>query len=59
MDTVRSVQVEVPFPLTAALVREFVDGVPDEAEVTVYVVEGGSQRDPFPIAYRLTARWSV
>lgn len=48
---------KLDMPVTVADLAAFLGAVPEEAELLVTVWEGGSQRDPYPIAYTFTARW--
>lgn len=48
----------LPLPLSVEQVSAFLVGIPTNAEFTVTVFEGGNQRDPYPVAYILQAKWT-
>lgn len=45
----------VVMPVTVADVASILEHMPPDAELTVVVREGGSQRDPYPVGYTLVA----
>lgn len=49
--------VELPAPFKPGDLKEFFENVPDDARATVSVREGGTQRDPYPVAYLFSAAW--
>lgn len=51
-----TVQVDAPFKPED--LRKFLEVVPAEAEVSVLVHNGGDQRDPYPVHYVFSAKWS-
>lgn len=57
--TTMTAKVKVPAPFEASDLKEFLRDVPAEAKVSVTVVEGGSQREPYPVEYRLVATWEA
>lgn len=43
--------------VTAGQLREFVEALPDHAEINAIMRDRGSQRDPEPYLFGLIAKW--
>jgi hypothetical protein len=44
-------------PMPRQVLQEFLDALPAEAMVSITQTMGGSQRDPEPTGYRMSASW--
>lgn len=58
-DLIMSADVELSVPFSPKDLAAFFATVPDDARLTIATYMGGSQRDPYPTAYRLMAKWEV
>jgi len=54
-----TVNVKLQAPFKPEDLREFLASIPEESNIAVIVFEGGSQRDPYPVAYGFTAQWGA
>lgn len=52
-----TITVETPWPIPAKTMAALTAAAPDHAELHVVVIQGGSQRDPYPVGARIVAKW--
>lgn len=52
-----TVTVETAWPIPAKTLAGLTAAAPDHADVFVTVLQGGSQRDPYPVGARIVAKW--
>jgi hypothetical protein len=50
--------VKVGAPFSKANLTEWLAVVPEHAAISVTTHEGGSQRDPYPVAFTFHAKWT-
>lgn len=55
VETIATLRVDEPF--TREDLEMFLGVLPDSARISVTIHEGGSQRDPVPVAYTFVGRW--
>ena len=46
-------------PFKPADLTAFIASVPAHADIMVNVIEGGDQRDPYPVKFTFTASWKA
>lgn len=50
---------QLELPLTAAALSAFLKEVPEHSEIKISTVDGGDQRDPYPVRYNVVATWDT